>query len=240
MESIGRYVGSSAAGRKACRVCTGTASFARRVALIPHPLLGRRCLQGIVGSVAILGLTISSPAPASDGFDQRVQFANPAIPIGNFELTDQDGRKFALSDLSGQTALLFFGFTHCQSVCPPTMQKLRQVYRSLAEDGGRLACVLVSVDGERDSPAVLKEYLEPFLPGFIGLTADPKQVSAIAAGFSAVFFKGRQTDLEGGYEVEHTSQVYLIDAAGRLRATFYNAQAGDMVEVTRSVLNETD
>jgi protein SCO1 len=96
------------------------------------------------------------------------------------------------------------------------------------------------VDGERDTPAVMKAFLEPLGPGFLGLTGDPRIVRDIATDFSAVFFKGMPTDAAGGYDVEHTSQVYLVDREGRLRATFYNAPVGDMVAVTRGVLREQD
>jgi protein SCO1/2 len=116
------------------------------------------------------------------------------------------------------------------------MQKLRQVQRTLQVDESRFVVALISVDGDRDTPEVMKHYLAPFEPGFIGLTGDPKVVREIAAGFSAVFFKGMPTDATGGYNVEHTSQAYLVDQAGQVRATFYNAPTDDMVAVARTLL----
>jgi protein SCO1/2 len=179
-------------------------------------------------------------APPQDTTGGRVVLAQPARPLADFSLTDQDVRPFQFSALEGRTVLVFFGFTHCQSVCPPTLQVLRQVYRSLDDDGSALTCVFISVDGARDSPAVLKEYLAPFAPGFVGLTGDPTLVRDIAAGFPAVFFKGMPTDKAGGYDVEHSSQVYLVDGERRLRATFYNASAEEMVAVTRTVMQERE
>lgn len=166
----------------------------------------------------------------------RTQVANPPVPLQDFELTNQDARPFRLGDLKSPAALVFFGFTNCPNVCPPTMQKLRQVQRSLQEQELAVDCLFVSVDGERDTPPVLRQYLAPFGPAFIGLTGEPTVVSKIATEFSAVFFKGMPTDAAGGYNVEHTSQVYLVDRKGRLRATFYNAPAGDMVAVTRDLI----
>ena len=84
----------------------------------------------------------------------------------------------------------------------------------------------------------MQKYLEPFMPGFIGLTGDPRAVRDIAAQFRAVFFKGMPTDSVGGYNVEHTSQIYLVDKAGRLRATFYNAPSDDIIATTRRVMQE--
>ena len=105
--------------------------------------------------------------------NDRVRLATPPAPLTDFSLTDQDSKPFKFSRLNGQPKLVFFGFTHCQSVCPPTLQKLREVCRSLSKDDGTFRCVMISVDGERDTPVAMKEYLAPFQPGFIGLTARP-------------------------------------------------------------------
>jgi protein SCO1/2 len=168
----------------------------------------------------------------------RTQLANPPFAIKDFELTNQDARPLKLSELESPAVLVFFGFTNCPDVCPPTMQKLRQVQRTLHEQDLSIKCLFVSVDGERDSPPALRQFLAPFGPAFVGMTGDPKVVRDIATAFSAVFFKGMPTDAAGGYKMEHTSQVYLVDRKGRLRATFYNAPAGDMVAVTRDVVRD--
>ncbi len=94
------------------------------------------------------------------------------------------------------------------------MTKLRQVARALADETAPFTNVLVSVDGERDTPAAMARFLEPFMPGFIGLTGDPTSCASVAGDFSAVFFKGMPTDTKGGYDVEHTPQVYLVDRDG--------------------------
>ena len=203
---------------------------------------GRPRWSGMAAVLSIGAHCLMSPtlaqAPSQNVTGGRVVLAQPARPLADFSLTDQDARAFQFSALEGRTVLVFFGFTQCQSVCPPTLQVLRQVYRSLDDDGSELTCMFISVDGARDSPAVLKEYLAPFAPGFIGLTGDPTLVRDIAAGFPAVFFKGMPTDTTGGYDVEHSSQVYLVDGERRLRATFYNASAADMMAATRTVMQE--
>jgi len=189
----------------------------------------------------LLGLLISAAAiaqdqgAATDG--ERVRLATPPVPLADFSLTDQDNKPFKFSRLNGQPKLVFFGFTHCQSVCPPTLQKLREVCRALAKDDGTFRCVMISVDGDRDTPGAMKEYLAPFQPGFIGLTGSPAVVQDIAAQFSAVFFKGMPR-AQNGYDVEHTSQVYLVDAGRQLRATFYNASSDAMIATSRSITKD--
>ena len=80
-------------------------------------------------------------------------------PIGHFELTDQHARPFESSDLRGRTSLVFFGFTNCQSVCPPTMTQLGQVARALAGEPRRFSNMLISVDGKRDTPEAMARFL---------------------------------------------------------------------------------
>ena len=84
---------------------------------------------------------------------------NPPVPVRNFELTNQDGQPTRLSDLRGKTVMLFFGYTHCPDVCPVTIADFVQLKKKLGSNADKMAFVLVSVDGERDTPAVLKNYL---------------------------------------------------------------------------------
>jgi protein SCO1/2 len=119
------------------------------------------------------------------------------------------------------------------------MFKLKLVTESIAKSGQQPpAVVLISVDGDRDTPEIMKQYLAGFSDAFIGLTGDPKRVRKIAAGFKAVFFKGLPYDNAGNYQVEHTSLVYLVDSQGRLRASFLDAPAGSMVETTRHLATQ--
>jgi len=159
------------------------------------------------------------------------------VPIADFTLTDQAGKPFAFSSLRGEPALVFFGFTHCPDVCPSALGRLKLLHESR---GGALKAariVLVSVDGERDTPARLKSYLAPLSKDFIGLTGDPKRTTGIAARFAAVFFR-EPAAKDGGYNVMHSSQVYAVDKAGRLRATLADASIEDMATVTALLLGE--
>ena len=113
------------------------------------------------------------------------------------------------------------------------MFKLKLLADSIEKSGQKPpVVVLISVDGERDTPELMKEYLAGYSESFIGLTGDPKSVRKIAAEFKAVFFKGLPYDNAGNYQVEHTSLVYLVDSQGRLRATFLDAPVESMAATT--------
>lgn len=98
--------------------------------------------------------------------------------------------------------------------------------------------VMVSVDGDRDSPPAIKAYLSRFAPRGIGLTGDPRTVRQVAAQFSSVFFKQLPDQAGGPYLVEHTSQIYLVDRLGRLRETFFDASVDAMAHATAAVASE--
>jgi protein SCO1/2 len=173
------------------------------------------------------------PLPALE----RVTVMPLPKPVADFTLTDQDGRPRAFSSLRGAPVLVFFGFTNCPAVCPAALTKLKLLQ---ASGGGALKAVrvvMISVDGERDTPAVMKRYLASLSPDFMGLTGSPRAVADVAARFAAVAFKG-QPDGTGNYDFFHSSQVFLVDAAGRLRASFSDASVEDMATVTRMVLGE--
>lgn len=192
-------------------------------------------------ALALAGLTASAAAtgagPAPLPALERVYVIPVPQPIGDFTLADQDGRPRAFSSLRGAPVLVFFGFTHCPNVCPTTLARLKSLHaaRGGALKGARI--VLVSVDGERDTPARLRSYLAPVSADFIGLTGDPKVTAEIAARFAAVFFK-EPAAKDGGYNVMHTTQVFAVDKAGRLRASFADASIEDMATITELLLKE--
>ena len=165
-------------------------------------------------------------------------YVNPEpATVADFTLTDQSGKPRSFSSLKGEPALVFFGFTHCPDVCPTALGRLKLLHE--ARDGALkdARIVLISVDGERDTPARLKSWLAPLSPDFIGLTGDPKATAAIAARFAAVFFK-EPPGKDGNYNVLHSTQVFAVDKAGRLRASFADAAIDDMATITALLLAE--
>ncbi len=137
---------------------------------------------------------------------------------GPFTLTDQDGRPFTDRDLHGKPYLVFFGFTHCPDVCPTTLFDISEVMRNLGPDADKAAALFISVDPERDTPPVLKDYLSSFDPHVRGLTGDSE---AMANVFKEFRVYAKKVPLDGGsYTMDHSALVYLMDKGGRFIAPF--------------------
>jgi protein SCO1 len=187
-------------------------------------------------ATGVWGPATSTASPALPHLP-RVMVAEPAKPIADFELTGTDGQAVRFSTLQGRPALVFFGFTHCPAVCPAALGKLRMLHAQ-GKDLEQARVVFVSVDGERDTPEVMKTYLARLSPEFVGMTGESETVREIASRFAAVFFKEPPGPDGKGYLIQHSSQVYLVDAAGNVRAEFYDAPVETMATVTRAVLGE--
>ena len=137
---------------------------------------------------------------------------------GPFHLVDQDGKAVSDEDMKGRPFLVFFGFTHCPDVCPTALFDMSQVLHALGPDAGRIGALFITVDPERDTPAVLKDYLSNFDPHLRGLTGDPAAVNAALKAFRVY---AKKVPLESGeYTMDHTAVVYLMDKNGRFVAPF--------------------
>jgi len=137
---------------------------------------------------------------------------------GPFKLVDQDGNQVTDKDMKGRPFLVFFGFTHCPDVCPTTLFEVSEILRALGPDADRTRALFITVDPERDTPAVMKDYLSSFDPHLSGLTGDAAAVAAVAKAYR-VYFKKVPLD-QGGYTMDHTAIVYLMDKQGRFVAPF--------------------
>lgn len=149
---------------------------------------------------------------------------------GPFTLTGTDGRPFASSRLNGKPAAIFFGFTHCPDVCPTTLARLAKLRRQLGQGDDALAIVFVTVDPERDTPAELGNYLTLYDTPVVGLTGSPAQIEQIKKQFGIYSRKVEQPG--GGYSVDHTASVILLDRNGQFVATL-SPEEGDQVALDK-------
>lgn len=150
-------------------------------------------------------------------------------------LTDHNGRPRTLADFRGKVVTVFFGFTHCPDVCPTTLAEMAQVVKELGADGGRVQVLFVTVDPERDTQQLLKQYVPSFNPAFLGLYGDAGATTRAAKEFK-VFFQ-KQPAKDGGYSVDHSAGTFILDREGRLRLyAQYGAGAAPMLHDIRILL----
>ena len=158
---------------------------------------------------AIIFVTGRTPSPVGSAV---------AAVGGPFHLEDQNGKSVSDQDLKGRPFLVFFGFTHCPDICPTTLFEMSQLMHALGPDAERTAAVFITVDPERDTPAVIKDYLSNFDPHLRGLTGDQASVNAALKAYR-VYAKKVPLD-NGDYTMDHTALVYLMDKDGRFVAPF--------------------
>jgi len=202
-----------------------------------------RCANKVWGAWSIMlpGLILLAPlvlASASLPQFDRVMVLPEPREIADAQLTNHEGEQFRLTELRGKASLVFFGFTNCPDVCPAAMAKFRQLEQSGLVDPDKVNFTLISVDGERDTPAAMKKYLQQFSELFVGLTGDPEDVRKIATAFRAPFFKGETRGADNSYTVAHSTQMFLLDQSGRLRAELHNPAVEAMAGITNAVLAE--
>jgi protein SCO1/2 len=149
----------------------------------------------------------------------RGSLIDPPVPAADFELTDQNGQIFRLSEQKGQIVLLFFGYTHCPDVCPLTLSDFKQIKSDLRDQADRVRFVFVTVDPDRDTIEVLGKYMLNFDPDFIGLTADRAILEGVWKDYG-VYQAKQEVGSAAGYLVDHTARTYLIDQQGNWRLTY--------------------
>ena len=137
---------------------------------------------------------------------------------GKFSLVDQNGKPFTDADLKGKWQLVFFGYTHCPDVCPTTLNDLSLALDQLGAKEKDVGIVFISVDPDRDTPAVLKSYVESFGGPIEALTGPPDAIAQAAKDYKVFYAKHPRAD--GGYDMDHSALIYVMDPQGRFTATF--------------------
>jgi protein SCO1/2 len=131
-------------------------------------------------------------------------------------LSDHNGAPRTLADFQGKVLVVFFGFTHCPDVCPTTLAELARARKMLGPDADRVQVVMVTVDPERDTPQVLRDYVTALDPSFLGLTGDAEAIARTAREFK-VFYQKSAGSSPQSYNVDHSSGSFVFDPSGRVR-----------------------
>jgi protein SCO1 len=182
--------------------------------------------RNVSATLLLAGMMLAAPIPTRGqdaGNPSAVALIEALLenrgPIGGpFDLIDHGGRRRTDADFRGKLVLIYFGYTHCPDVCPTTMFEVSEILRALGPDADRTRALFITVDPERDTPSVIKDYLSSFDPHLAGLTGDPAAVAAVAKAYRAYF---KKVPTEGGdYIMDHTAIVYLMDKNGHFVSPF--------------------
>lgn len=161
-----------------------------------------------------------------------------ALVGGPFSLVDHTGRRVTEKDFLGKYMLVFFGFTYCPDVCPTELQVMSAALDELGPEGDNIQPVFVSIDPERDTPEVLKQYVENFHPRLVGLTGSPEEIAAIAHAYRVYYKKVESSGASGDYEMDHSTTIYLMDREGRFRKHFgYTTDAKALAQGLREAIS---
>lgn len=147
----------------------------------------------------------------------------------NFRLSGHDGKTYGLDDFKGKVVVVFFGYTQCPDVCPTDLLQLAQVKKKLGPEGAKLQVLFITIDPERDTRAVLAQYVTAFDPSFIGLYGDAQATARTAKAFKA-FYQKVPGSAPGVYSMEHTAGSYVFDKSGQLRLFVRFGQDDDALQ----------
>jgi protein SCO1/2 len=141
----------------------------------------------------------------------RAQYGDEAYGAP-FVLVDQRGHEITEQAFRGHPSAVFFGFTHCPLVCPTTLYELNVWLEELGDETAEVRAYFVSVDPERDTPAILDVFISNFSERITGITGKPEDVAAMLKAFG--IYAKRVDEADGGYTMDHTASVLLLDSAG--------------------------
>ena len=187
-------------------------------------------LIGAMAGAAVLALTGSGSGPS-------VATSGKALIGGPFTLIDQNGKTVTDRDFRGRFMLIFFGFTHCPDICPAELQVMSQSLDALGPEAAEVVPIFVTLDPERDTPAVMADYVKNFGGRFVGLTGSPEAVAAAAKAYRIAYARFQEDATKGDYSIDHSALVYLMGKDGEYVTHFaYGTPAAKMAETLRRYL----
>jgi protein SCO1/2 len=145
----------------------------------------------------------------------------------DFALTDHNGKARTLADFRGKVVVLFFGYTQCPDVCPTTLATLAEAKKRLGPDGDKVQVLFVTIDPERDKPALLLPYVTAFDPSFLGLYGDADATARTAKEFKIIYQKQPGPTPET-YTMDHSAGTFVFDTEGRLRLYVGHGQDAEL------------
>jgi protein SCO1/2 len=182
-----------------------------------------------IRTVFPLVLALLLAACSGDGEAPPLQGAKIGGP---FTLTDQDGRQVSNSNFDGKYRLIYFGFTYCPDVCPVDLQNIgkamRQIEKSDPKTAERVQPIFITVDPERDTPEVMKQYVSAFHPRLVGLTGTPAQIADVAKRYGN-YFQKEDRPASSEYLVNHSRMALLFGPKGEPIAILPHEEGAEVI-----------
>lgn len=183
-------------------------------------------VAAVLGGFALMSRQMNEP-----------QGTGVALVGGPFSLTDQNGKRVTEKDFLGRYALVFFGYTYCPDICPTELQVMMAALDQLGPEAAQIQPVFVSIDPERDTPAVLKAYVENFGPSLMGLTGTAEEVAAMAKAYRVYYAKAGDAPSGTDYLMDHSSIIYLMGPDGRfVKHVPYTTDAAKLAQALKDAL----
>ena len=189
----------------------------------PLPAMVRRAAAFVVAACAVALLAGCAP----DGPKFKASDITGSSFGRDFALTDHTGKPRTLADFRGKAVVMFFGYTQCPDVCPTTLGTLAETMKALGPDAERVQVLFVTVDPERDTQALLAQYVPAFDPRFVGLYGDAAATERVAKEFKVIYQK-QPGATPSTYTVDHSSGTFIFDPQGRLRLYVSHGQGPDV------------
>ena len=175
-------------------------------------------LVAVIGAAAFAGLWYVVPGPQDS--KPPIRSSGTAAIGGPFTLTDQTGRTVTDKTYAGKFELVYFGYTYCPDACPTDLQVMTTALNMLGDSAKQVQPIFITIDPERDTAAVMADYVSHFHPSFIGLTGTPEQTAAAAEAYR-VYYKKAPSAVDGGaYLMDHSSYTYLMGPDGGFLENF--------------------
>lgn len=195
--------------------------------------------------LSALGLTLGAGiAGISILFDKTSSDKSDLMPIvapnigGPFTLINQDGKTVTNKDFANKYLLIYFGFASCPAICPTELQKMTEAYEALPKAWqDRIQPIFITIDPERDTPKILKNYVELFMPQLIGLTGTEDQIEAVKKEYKVY---GAKVPDGNSYTMDHSSFIYFMGLGDKPLAMFKTSDTAEKIAKTIPQLDGLD
>jgi protein SCO1 len=205
---------------------------------VKKTLIAGALMLPLVGAGTYVGFRRTAPRIEPAAF--RSGIFEPAREAPAFLLDGSNGKKVSLRDHLGKVVIMEFGYTSCEFVCPVTLGRLTEVYRKLGDQARDVQLIYVTVDPKRDNPARLREHLAGYNSSFLGATGTSDELASVLKAYGVVAEEVVSKSHAHGYEVNHSSFLYLVDQQGKIRGLVpFGTPADDILHDLELLLKKT-